>query len=250
MDRMACIDLPAFPLQLLLRRHGEWRDRPVAVVDSDRPQGKILWVNERARGNRILPGMRYAAGLSLAGDLHAAEMPADEVDRAISALGRRLRCFTPHVEPARDDPGVFWLDASGLERLYGSLPNWAGLIRSELRRSGLECNTTVGFSRFGTYALSKSKRGVLVVDPPTSAPPRDVSPWIASPSSPRYGKRSASWASGPWATSWTSPPRVSRNASAPRSIACTDWPRACCGYRCSPRHPCPRLSSAWGSIIP
>ena len=166
MDRMACIDLPAFPLQLLLRRNGEWRDRPVAVVDSDRPQGKILWVNERARGYRILPGMRYAAGLSLAGDLHAAEMPAAEIDRAISSLGRRLRCFTPHVEPARDDPGVFWLDASGLERLYGSLPNWAGLIRSELRRSGLECNTTVGFSRFGTYALSKSKRGVLVLDRP------------------------------------------------------------------------------------
>ena len=58
MDRMACIDLPAFPLQLLLHRRPEWREQPVAVVDSDRPQGKILWVNERARASRILPGMR------------------------------------------------------------------------------------------------------------------------------------------------------------------------------------------------
>jgi protein ImuB len=163
MDRMACIDLPAFPLQLLLRRRSDWRDHAVAVVDSDRPQGKILWVNERARARRILPGMSYAAGLSLAGDLHAAEVPADEIDRAVSTLGRRLRRFTPHVEPARDDPGVFWLDASGLEPLYGSLGNWAGLIRSELRRAGLECNAVVGFSRFGTYALSRSKRGVLVL---------------------------------------------------------------------------------------
>ena len=66
MDRMACIDLPAFPLQLLLRRHPEWREHPAAVVDADKPQGVILWVNEHARSMRIRPGMRYAAGLSLA----------------------------------------------------------------------------------------------------------------------------------------------------------------------------------------
>ena len=72
MDRMACVDLPAFPLQLLLRRHPDWREHPVAVVDCDKPQGKILWVNERARAQRILPGMRYAAALSLAARLRAA----------------------------------------------------------------------------------------------------------------------------------------------------------------------------------
>ena len=72
MDRMACIDLPAFPLQLVLQRRPEWKDHPVAVVDHDRPQGKILWINERARAFRILPGMRYAAGLSLAAGLRAA----------------------------------------------------------------------------------------------------------------------------------------------------------------------------------
>ena len=112
MDRMACIDLPAFPLQLLLRRHPRWRIHPVAVVDSDKPQGKILWVNERARSFRILPGMRYAAGLSLAGGLRAAEVPPKEIESAIAALGRQLRRFTPHVEPAADDPGIFWLSVT------------------------------------------------------------------------------------------------------------------------------------------
>ena len=34
MDRMACIDLPAFPLQLLLQKQLDWRAHPVAVVDS------------------------------------------------------------------------------------------------------------------------------------------------------------------------------------------------------------------------
>ena len=166
MDRMACIDLPALPLQLLLRRHPEWRARPAAVVDSDRPQGKILWVNERARSFRVLPGMRYAAALSLAGGLHAAVMPPKEIESAIASLGRRLRNFTPHVEPAADDPSVFWLDASGLERLHESLAEWASLIRSDLRRSEFLSAVVVGFSRFGTYALAKAKRDVLVLGDP------------------------------------------------------------------------------------
>ena len=57
-DRLACVDLPAFPLQLLLRRHPEWRGYPTAVVAEDKPQGVILWVNESARRKGVLPGLR------------------------------------------------------------------------------------------------------------------------------------------------------------------------------------------------
>ena len=89
LDRMACVDLPEFPLQLLLKRHPDWREHPVAVVDADLPQGKLLWVNEQARAARILPGMRYAAALSLAGGLRASVVPQEEIDREVRALGRR-----------------------------------------------------------------------------------------------------------------------------------------------------------------
>ncbi|MFB3820091.1 MAG: DNA polymerase Y family protein, partial [Candidatus Methylomirabilales bacterium] len=71
MDRLACIDLPAFPLQLLLQDHPEWRGLPAAVVAEDKPQAALLWVNEHARRAGILPGQRYAAALSLALDLRA-----------------------------------------------------------------------------------------------------------------------------------------------------------------------------------
>ena len=164
MDRMACVDLPVFPLQLLLRQHPDWREHPVAVVDADKPQGVILWVNERARSMRILPGLRYAAGLSLASGLRASVVPRSEVERSVASLVKRLRNFTPHVEPSADEPGTFWLDARGLERLHDSLRSWAGLIRSDLKRAGLLSTTVVGFSRFGTYALAKVKQGTIVVE--------------------------------------------------------------------------------------
>jgi hypothetical protein len=111
MNRTACINLPDFPVQLLLCRHPDWKHEPVAVVDADKPQGTILYANQRARSFRILPGMRYAGGLSLAAGLRAAVVASKEIEINIGQLSKRLRRFSPHVETAKDEPGVFWLDA-------------------------------------------------------------------------------------------------------------------------------------------
>lgn len=156
MVRMACVDLPAFPLQLLLKRHPEWHDRPAAVVDEDRPQGVLLWVNERARAGRVLPGMRYAGALSLARDLRAGVISAAEIKTEVESLTKRLRFFSPEVECARDEPGTFWLGAAGLGLLHPEFPGWAELIRNDLRQVGYEGRVAVGFSRFGCYAAARS----------------------------------------------------------------------------------------------
>jgi len=153
---MACVDLPAFPLQLLLRRHPEWSGHPAAVVDEDKPQGKLLWVNEEARRFRILPGMRYAAGLSLARELRAGVLPASEVAAATAALCDRLRFYTPDVEPSDVEPGVFWLGTEGLGLIHTSLRRWAELIQADLLRAGFDAFVAVGFTRFGVYAAAKA----------------------------------------------------------------------------------------------
>src|SRR5688572_6554628 len=87
---LACVDLPAFPLQLLLRRHPEWITLPAAVVAEDKPQGLILWVNEKARHFGVLPGLRYAAAFSLAKGLRAGEVAPAEIKKAITSLTHRL----------------------------------------------------------------------------------------------------------------------------------------------------------------
>jgi len=106
-DRTACVDLPAFPLQLLLKREADWRERPAAVVDSDRPQGRILWLNEAARARRIRAGMSYAAALSLAGDLRAGVVPEQEIEREVSRLARRLRGGDPLARRVKLTKGDF-----------------------------------------------------------------------------------------------------------------------------------------------
>jgi protein ImuB len=166
MNRMACVNLPEFPVQLLLCRYPDWKNEPVAVVDTDKPQGTILYANHRARSFRILPGMRYAAGLSLTAGLRAAVVARREIESTITSLSKRLRNFSPHVEPANDEPGIFWLDASGLERLYDSLMSWAKAIRLDLNHAGFNASVVAGFTRFGTYALAKTKNRTLVLKTP------------------------------------------------------------------------------------
>lgn len=159
MDRMACVNLPAFPLQLLVHQHPDWKSHPVAVVDRDKPQGVILWVSKGAARLSILPGMRYAKGLSLAPDLRAGTVPDAEIEKHIGDLTERLRFFTPDVEPSQKEPGVFWLNASGLSLLYPSLKKWAGLVASELSQAGFFWSIAVGFSRYATYATAKTSAG-------------------------------------------------------------------------------------------
>jgi protein ImuB len=142
-ERIACVNLSEFPLQLLLGRRPEWKNHPAAVVTRDNAQGTILWVNERARERRILPGMRYASALSLSSNLHAGVVPPSEIEETVAALSDRLRFFTSDVEPSKEEPGVFWLGATGLSLLFA-----------------------VGFSRVGTYAAAKTHGGVTVFADP------------------------------------------------------------------------------------
>ena len=170
-DRIACIDLPALPLQLLLRRRPDWRRLPAAVVAEDNPQAPLLWVNEPARQNGVLPGQRYAAALAVCRDLQAAPITEKRIGKAVAALHRRLLQHGPRVEPADNEPGVFWLDAGGLERIAGTPRVWAGRILKDLNRAGFTASCAVGFTRFGTYCLARTHPGtndggVVVVPAP------------------------------------------------------------------------------------
>jgi protein ImuB len=150
--RVACLDAPAFPLQLLRRENPDWAGQPVVVVDEDRPQGRVLWANAEAFRCRVLPGMRYAAGLSLTGDLRAGVISDETRAAGVAMLVEHLRRFSPHVEAAAEQTGTFFLDAAGLVSLYGSLEIWGAQVLATLAELGFEATLAVGFSRFGSFA--------------------------------------------------------------------------------------------------
>jgi protein ImuB len=162
-QRLACIDVPALPLQLLLKKRGDWTSHPAAVVDRDAPQGKLLWVNRKAWQARIRPGQSYAEGLSLDPTLRAGVVSDNTIDEGIDSIVECLGRFSPEVEPSSDLPGTFWVNAAGMTLLFPSLDDWARSIREELARNGFKVRVVVGFSRFGSYALARSGNAAVVL---------------------------------------------------------------------------------------
>lgn len=169
MDRLACVDVLALPLQLLSRRHPDWIESgPVAVVDRDEPNGTLEWVDREARRSRIRPGMRYAEALSIRNDLRADTVEEAAVDEAIDTLRDELHDFSPFVEAADDPPGLFWLDASGLGGVFDSLEAWArAVVEALYERQELYASIAVGFTRFGTSAVARASRGVEIFSEPS-----------------------------------------------------------------------------------
>ncbi|GBD30283.1 DNA polymerase IV [bacterium HR32] len=163
-DRLACVSLPAFPLQVLLHRHPEWRGHPAAVAEEDRPRAPLVWVSDEATRAGVFPGLSCATALALLPTLRVGVVDAEEVRREGEGVVRRLYRFSPRVE--HDGLGTFWLDASGLELLHPTLEAWADGLREDLARAGWQATVVVGFSRFGTRAVAKAHRGVRVLASP------------------------------------------------------------------------------------
>ncbi|HEX4417448.1 MAG TPA: DNA polymerase Y family protein [Kofleriaceae bacterium] len=164
--RVACLDLPAFPLQLVWRREPALRAAPVVVIDDDRPQGRVLWACERARQAGVLVGDRYAHALALCGGLQARVVPPLQIAEATTALGAALHRLSPRVEPG--EPGTFWLDGEGLAQVFpeaGGPPGhaWSQAIARLLADQHYRGAVVVGGSRFATYAIARATRlGVVV----------------------------------------------------------------------------------------
>ena len=160
MDRLACVEVRALPLQLLAHRHPEWVGFPIAVVDRNTPQGIVAWVNESAWRSGIRTGFRHADALSLAPTLRAGSISQAEIEEGVAAIAKRLHRFSPEIEPASDSPGVFWLNAAGLGLLYPSLADWARALAGDLEQAGFRATVVAGFTRFGTYAAARTRAAV------------------------------------------------------------------------------------------
>lgn len=164
MVRLACVSLPRIDLQLVAQGRPEWKELPAAVVTEEKPLGLILAVNRAARAAGVRPGMRYASALGICPELRAGVVLAEEREALRRELTELLRTFTPEVESSRLDAALFWLNASGLERLYRSVAAWADAVDGALRARGVVASVAVGFTRFGTYAAAKRRCAVTLFE--------------------------------------------------------------------------------------
>jgi protein ImuB len=152
-----CISVDSLPLQILLKDHPSWAATPVAVTKEERPQSPILALNRAARERGLTPGMKYASALSLVPGLRAREVKPDRLERARELIVRTLFSFTPDIEPCPFDPDAFWVSVDGLRSLFPSESRWIEMVRSALAAESFQARVVAGFTRFGTYAIARSR---------------------------------------------------------------------------------------------
>ena len=156
MDALACINFPSLALQLLLRRYPAWAHGPCAVVDREEPPGHVLAANHLAMNAGVRSGQRHAMALALCPEVRVAAVSADEINEVTASLTHLFQRFTPFVEPYRDEPGIFWLDAHGLQSIFSSHERWSREIGDALLKEKFTSVLVIGFSRFGSYAIASA----------------------------------------------------------------------------------------------
>ena len=162
MAHRGCINVDRLPLQILLRDNPEWKGTPVAVTKEEKPQSPILALNREARERGLAAGTRYASALSLVPSLRARAVSSGRVAEARDRIVRLLSAFTPDIEPCPFDTDAFWVSVDGLRSLFESESRWIEKVRAALAAEGFAASVVVGFTRFGTYAIARSRQCAIV----------------------------------------------------------------------------------------
>jgi protein ImuB len=156
----ACIFVPDFPVEALLRAEPELRGQSVAVLEGKPPLQKVFAVNESARNAGVELGMTKLQIEACAGLTLRARSPVQE-EAAHAALLDCAQSFSPRVEETACDTVV--LDVAGLEKLFGLLPEIARDLAHRASVLGLEANVAVAPNPDAAVLAARGFSGVTVI---------------------------------------------------------------------------------------
>jgi protein ImuB len=155
-----CIYVPNFPVAAALRAAPEIKIRAVAILEGKPPLEKIVAVNEKARCMGILPGMTKAQA-ELCTELALCPRSSLQESSAHAALLDCARSFSPCVEDTANDTVL--LDLSGMESLFGSLPEISRAIFAGAFTLGLDVNVAAASNPDAAMLAARGFSGATVI---------------------------------------------------------------------------------------
>src|ERR1700694_504120 len=156
----ACIYVPDFPVEAILRAEPELRSKAVAVIEGKLPLEKILEGNENARRAGISAGMTKLQ-VELCDEVILRDRSELQESAAHQALLDCAQSFSPRVEDFA--PDTLLLDISGLDKLFGPLPQIAREISRHATKIGMETNVAVASTLESALLAAHGFTGVTVV---------------------------------------------------------------------------------------
>src|SRR6266480_5786103 len=156
----ACIFVPDFPVEALLRAEPELRSQAVAVLEGKAPLQKVFAGNEKARRAGVEVGMTKLQIEACTDFVLRARSPLQEA-AAHAALLDCAQSFSPRIEDAGDD--AILLDLAGLEPLFGPLPKIARDLARRASELGIEANVAVASNPDAAMLAARGFSGVTVI---------------------------------------------------------------------------------------
>jgi protein ImuB len=160
MTAFACIFVPDFPVEALLRAEPDLRAQALAVLEGKAPLQTVFALNEKARQAGISTGMTKLQ-VEACSDVGLRPRSLLQEAAAHAALLDCARSFSPRVEDAGWDSVL--LDLAGMEPLFGPLPKIARAIGRRASDLGLEANVAVASNPDTAALAALGFSGVIVI---------------------------------------------------------------------------------------
>lgn len=161
--RVACFNVPMFPLAARLRSEPELLNEAVAIVEGNGSNAHVVAATRRARKKGIRPGHSLAQARSILPKLIARGRDAACERTAQEALLEVAETFSPRVEDAED--GVAFVDTSGTKRHYASEDDLAKSAIRAIEGIGLPARVGVAASKLASRVAAESPQTPTVVAP-------------------------------------------------------------------------------------
>ncbi len=160
----ACIYIPDFPVEAMVRVEPCLRQRAVAVLEGKPPLVRVIALNHKARLRGLEVGMTKLQASVFVGTPAAAVLRQRSIEQENSAHAAFLdvaHAFTPRVENTA--PDMLLLDLAGLGRLYGAPAKMARDLAARVRAVGLEANLALAVNPGAAMHAARGFSGITVI---------------------------------------------------------------------------------------
>jgi protein ImuB len=163
----ACLFVPDFPLQAVVRLEPELQGKAVAILAGAPPITKLFAVNREARNLGVETGMTRTQAEAFVGVTWRWRSLSQEAT-AYAALLDCAWTISPRVEDGaraegQDFSDTVVLDLSGCEKLFGSPEKIANDLRRVAAEVGFRTNVAVAGNPLAAISAARGFSGVMVI---------------------------------------------------------------------------------------
>ena len=160
MKHVLCAYLRHWPIDRLRRRRPELRGKPLVLTETQGSRQTVVQVSPETPAD-IHPGMALAAARARhAWLLDLPATPAADL-HSLEALGHWLMRYSPNV--CIRPPSSVFLDATGLERLFGDLSSFRRRVMEALASLRITAAVAIASTPGAAWALAAFGKGPCVV---------------------------------------------------------------------------------------